>query len=360
MLSLFLFDMKQVFAICIILLFIGCTKGFERDFVPVKGTRFRLDVPRHMPYPDVYKTFNPLTEEGVALGRKLFYDPILSGNNQISCASCHHQDKGFSDGIALSNIGYSKTRLNRHAPALINMAWMDNGLFWDGGSTNLESQSIAPLAAHDEMYQDLYRLTEELKADAAYVKMFNAAYGSVSIQNMMKALAQFQRTFISLYSTYDDYLLGKGTLTAEEMAGMKIVKEKCQGCHSGVLFTDNLYHNNGLDGDFSNTNHEGLFQGRYRVTNDLSDLGAYKTPTLRNVMVSAPYMHDGRLSTIESVLEHYSSNVKPSPSLDPLLRINQGGVPGILLSQKEKAQIIAFLKTLTDKKFLENPALTAP
>lgn len=350
--------MKKLIVLLSLLILIGCTKEYVRDIKPTTR-RFRLDVPSHFPYPDVYSTFNPLSEEGVALGRKLFYDPILSGNNLISCGSCHHQDKAFSDGITLSNIGFSGTTLLRHSPALINVAWMDNGVFWDGGSTNLESQALAPLAAHDEMFQNLYELEEELKANPEYVKLFEAAFGEISIANMLKGLAQFQRTFISAYSKYDDYVLGKINLTRDEMQGMRLVEQKCQGCHSGVLFTDNLFHNNGLDGDFSDASHDGIYWGRYRVSYDLKDLGAYKTPTLRNVMVSAPYMHDGRFTTIEEVLNHYSDGVKISPSTDSLVIKKPLDRPGIPLTVQEKKQIIAFLKTLTDEKFLNNPATKA-
>lgn len=240
---------------------------------------------------------------------------------------------------------------------MINLAWMGNGLFWDGGATNLESQALAPLAAHDEMFKDLFTLEKELKADPEYVRLFAKAFGEVSIPNTLKGLAQFQRTFISAYSKYDDHVSGKTGLSLDELQGMQIVRKKCQGCHSGVLFTDNSYHNNGLDDDFSDAGHEGIYRGRYRVTNDPEDLGAYKTPTLRNIMVSAPYMHDGRLPTIEAVLDHYANGVKLSPATDPLVLQKPMGRPGIPLTAREKDQIIAFLRTLTDEKFLKNEQL---
>lgn len=345
--------MKKLSVLLVLVILVGCTKVYIERGVPVTK-RFRLDVPRHFEYPDVYSTFNPLSEEGVALGRKLFYDPILSGNNTISCGSCHHQGKGFSDGIVLSNKGFSGTTLLRHAPALINVAWMDNGVFWDGGSTNLESQALAPLAAHDEMFQNLYELENELKESPEYVRLFADAFGEVTISNMLKGLAQFQRTFISAYSKYDDYVLGKAYLTRDEMQGMRLVQQKCQGCHSGVLFTDNLFHNNGLDDDFSDASHDGIYWGRYRVSSNPKDMGAFKTPTLRNIMVSAPYMHDGRLASIEDVLNHYSDGVKLSPSTDSLVIQKPLNRPGIPLTAQEKSQIIAFLKTLTDAHFLSN------
>lgn len=321
---------------------------------------FELVVPPHFPEPDLLSTANPLTKSGIALGRKLFYDPILSGNNKISCASCHDQDKAFSDGISLTDIGFAGTPLLRHSPTLINMAWVNDGVFWDGGSTNLESQAFSPLAAHDEMFQQLYELEEELAADPEYPILFKEAFGEISTANMVKALAQFQRTFVSATSIYDEYVLGRGSLSDDEIKGMELVQSKCQSCHHGVLFTDNLYHNNGLDDDFSSDEHDEIYKGRFRVTRDSVDMGAYKTPTLRNVMISAPYMHDGRFQSIEEVLDHYSDGVKDTPYTNEEVRQNIQGMTGIPLSAEEKLQIIAFLHTLTDDAFLTNTALSNP
>lgn len=305
---------------------------------------------------------NPLTEEGIELGRTLFYDTRLSGNNRLSCASCHKQGLAFSDGVSLNNIGVSGVQLPRHSPALINLAWANSGLFWDGGSTNLESQAFAPLTNADEMQQNLTELEVELKQVPAYVKRFKQAFNSeIKSVNIVKALAQFQRTLISGNSKYDQYIRKDPgiSLSEQELNGLALVNTKCRTCHSGELFTDNNYHNNGIDNDFSNTDHELLYQGRSRVTFNPFDLGKFKTPTLRNVMLTAPYMHDGRFKTINEVLSHYQAGIKDGPTTDIILRQNNGNL-GIPLSPSDKTEIIAFLNTLTDNSFITNKKLSKP
>ena len=299
---------------------------------------------------------NPLSESGIALGKKLFYDKTLSGNNNVSCASCHMQGLAFSDGVALSNVGVSGNQLHRNSPALINLAWATNGLFWDGGSTNLESLAFAPITHPDEMFQNLNQLIQELTAKPEYVTLFQKAFGqSVTQTGIVKALAQFQRTLVSGNSKYDKFIRNEadGILNESELDGLALAEQLCFSCHQTPLLKDNLYHNNGLDDDFSNTAFEGMLQGRFRVTNDINDLGKFKTPTLRNIEKTAPYMHDGRFATLEQVIDHYRFGVKNSPSLDSQLK--QNNVLGIPLSTTEKAQLIAFLKTLTDNEFLTNP-----
>lgn len=311
--------------------------------------------------PDNFPSFidsqtNPLSKDGIALGKKLFYDKTLSGNNNVSCASCHLPELAFSDGVALSNVGVSGNQLHRNAPALINLAWANNGLFWDGGSTNLESQAFAPLSHPDEMFQNLNQLIQELESKPEYVTLFQKAFEQpVTQTGIVKALAQFQRTLVSGNSKYDKFIRNEadGILNEAELNGLALAEQFCFSCHQTPLLTDNLYHNNGLDDDFSNTAFEGIFQGRYRVTNDINDLGKFKTPTLRNIEKTAPYMHDGRLATLEEVIDHYRFEVKNSPSLAP--QLNQNNQLGIPLSQTEKNNLIAFLKTLTDEELLNNP-----
>ncbi|WP_316820908.1 cytochrome-c peroxidase [Pedobacter gandavensis] len=298
---------------------------------------------------------NPLTVEGIELGRKLFYDVRLSGNNKISCASCHRQDLAFSDGLALSNQGFSGKQLSRHAPVLFNLAWADQGLFWDGGAKNLESQALGPLTSEEEMHQDLYELESELKAIPDYVNQFRQVFKSeIRSTDVLKALAQFQRTLISANSAYDQYTArGKSeALNGEELQGMKLVAEKCGTCHSGALFTDQRFHNNGIDAAFSDEN-EGIYQGHFRVSLNPADLGKFKTPSLRNVRLTAPYMHDGRFKSLEEVLDHYQYGIKISLTTDVSLFQNQGK-PGIPMSVSERKAIIAFLNALSDSEFISN------
>ncbi len=302
---------------------------------------------------------NPLTEEGIELGRILFYDARLSGNNRLSCASCHRQELAFSDGLDLSTAGSSGNKLLRHAPALFNLAWSKNGFFWDGGSKNLESQAFGPLTSTDEMHQDLYVLEAELNALPDYRARFRQAFnGEVTSANIVKALAQFERTLVSGNSRYDRYRRKEndGQLSPIELSGRTLVADKCQSCHSGELFTDNAFHNNGLDDTFSDAE-DRIFMGRFRVTNDPADLGRYKTPSLRNVLLTAPYMHDGRLKTIDQVLDHYARHVKPAPTTDPLL-MPANRPTGIPLSTDERKAIIAFLATLTDSLFITDPKIS--
>ncbi len=320
-----------------------------------------LDVPGNFPKP-FNDPDNPLTKEGIALGKLLFYDTRLSGSNRLSCASCHQPELAFSDGVALSRIGESGKTLPRHSPALINLAWMTNGLFWDGGSTNLESQAFGPLTNEDEMHQNLSELEYELSQVPDYVRRFKLAFNSVvKSAAIVKAIAQFERTLISGNSRYDQYSRKERNviLSAEELHGLVLVKTKCGGCHVGELFTDNSFHNNGLDDDFSNTTLDGLFQGRYRISYQLADLGKFKTPTLRNVMLTAPYMHDGRFATLDQVLTHYQHGIKSSLTTDQLL-YQDNGRPGIPLSITERSAIIAFLQSLTDNSFIQNKNLLKP
>lgn len=344
-------------SLALLLLVSSCKK--EETNLVVEDDKYHLSVPQNMPA-WVDDVDNPSTKSGVALGRLLFYDKRLSGNNQLSCASCHQQQLAFSDGVALNNSGVSKQQLHRHTPTVFNLLWSNTGLFWDGGSTNLESQAFGPLTSLDEMAQNLYELEAELKAVPKYRELFDQAFGNgITSANVAKALAQFQRTLISAGSRYDKFKRNEGTtLTELELQGLKLVEEKCKSCHQGELFTDNKFHNNGIDGSFTN-DLEGLYQGRFRVTFNPKDMGAFKTPTLRNVMLTAPYMHDGRFATIDDVLAHYSSGIKSSTTVDQLLFQNNGQL-GIPLSSNQKEAIKAFLNALTDHELITNKTINNP
>ena len=325
--------------------------------LPNTPTLIGLQVPGNFPAP-VLMPDNPISSEGVLLGKILFYDPGLSLDGSVSCASCHDQKLAFSDGASLGNFGVSGRPLVRHSPTLINMAWMDKGFFWDGGSKNLESQAFGPLTHADEMGMSLDGLEDRLAGDAGYTELFYKAFeDGVTFQNVAKALAQFERTLISSNSKYDKYIRKErgSSLTNLELNGLTLVQKHCASCHKGELFTDNDFHNNGIDEKFEDQSHELSYFGRYRITFQSEDMGAYKTPTLRNVMVSAPYMHDGRFSSIETVLKHYVEGVKDVTTTSRLLYQNDGKA-GIPLSEQDIKSITAFLHTLTDSEFLNNPA----
>ncbi len=309
---------------------------------------------------------NPITEDGIALGEKLFYDPILSSNNKISCATCHQPSRAFTDGLALSDRGVSGKKLHRNVPSLVNLAWQ-KGSFWDGGAKDLESLVFAPLTHPDEMGQDLRELVQELDEQATYRSLFKKAFGKDTIYSALiaRALAQYQRTLISANSRYDRFIRNEpGAGFSEiELKGMKIFDQKCGSCHQfgkgeNDFFTDHAYHNNGLDSMYS-SDFEGIFQGRFRITRDSADMGKFKTPSLRNLTRTAPYMHDGRFPTLEAVLGHYDHKMINSTTLDAVFQKEDGSV-GIPLTDEEKEAIVAFLHTLTDSTFVnpDNPKTT--
>ena len=305
---------------------------------------------------------NPLTVEGVELGRALFYDPILSGNNQVSCNTCHKQELAFSDGDQISTAGVSGNPLLRHTPALINLAWMD-GYFWDGGGFDLESQAYGPLAHVDELDQNLQELEQELADHPDYPQMFTSAFpeDGLTMPNLVRALAQFQRTLVSADSRYDRHIRQEegGILTSIEQLGFELFKKKkCANCHEPDFFTDQSYRNNGLDDTFPE-DHERLAWGRARITFDPADIGKYKVPTLRNIAITAPYMHDARFMTLTEVLDHYRFHLVESDTVDEELRRDDGSL-GIDMSDEERDLIIAFLKTLNDDEFLSKNAFSDP
>lgn len=296
---------------------------------------------------------NLMTVEGVLLGKKLFFDPKLSANGKVSCATCHQPEKAFTDGEALGDLGVSGKNLKRHSPALFNLAWNTAGLFWDGGANDLESLNFGPLTHPDEMAADMDDIVAYLSQDKDYPKLYEAAFGNISIQSayISRAISQFTRTLISQDSKYDQWKKEEVNLTSIELQGYAIYQKNCASCHQEGLFTDLGYHNNGLDLDYPNPPQlEGLYQGRFRISLNPKDMGAYKTPSLRNSMITAPYMHDGRFQNMEEVLNHYEKGIQENASLAPSL-INR-----ITLSMEERQALIAFLNTLTDEKFTSKHA----
>ncbi|MFA5573503.1 MAG: cytochrome c peroxidase [Brumimicrobium sp.] len=306
-------------------------------------------------------TDNPMTEEGVALGRKLFYDNILSGSNNMSCASCHNPQKAFSDSPnALTTVAGSST--TRNSPAIINSGWATR-LFFDGRATYpaLENQAYQPVTNPDEMHSlSWVEVVNKLSQTTDYPELFYKAFGIVTIDStyVVKALAQFERTLISDNSRMDKYLAGQGTLNADELAGLDLFLSEvgdCFHCHGGPgnpLWTDNNFYDIGLDPVYTDL-------GLGAITGNPSDNGKFKVPTLRNLIFTGPYMHDGRFETLEEVIEFYSTGINNTPNLDPNIawRVNQGGAN---FTQEQKDQLLAFLKTLTDSTFINKPEFQAP
>ena len=318
---------------------------------------------------------NPLTNEAFELGRHLFYDTRLSANNQVSCATCHIQRLAFTDGKARA-VGISGKPRDFSSMSLANLMWGPQRFFWNGRAGSLEEQVLAPIQHADEMGQDLDELVSELAADARYPSMFKSAFGPINKDNIAKAIAAFQRALISANSKYDQYLRGETKLTEQEERGRKLfmahpdVKASLRGgncidCHSQFQtsgFRDRYdgFTNNGLDGE------ESLPEGLQATTRDPAHKGLFKVPTLRNIAITAPYMHDGRFKSLEEVLDHYNSGIKKSSTLSPLimeadnLDKDQHAVISLNLTTEEQTAIIAFLHTLTDQQFLTDQKFSNP
>jgi cytochrome c peroxidase len=333
----------------------SCVEPLEQEWELKSPTLILPEVSRTLRVTDFPQPErNLMTEEGVILGKKLFFDQKLSANGQVSCATCHQPEIAFTDGEELGDFGVSGNRLKRHSPPLFNLAWNTTGLFWDGGANDLESLNFGPLTHKDEMAADLDDIVAYLSQDKDYPKLFEAAFREIPIQSayISRAISQYSRTLISQDSKYDQWKKEEVNLTSIELQGYSIYQNNCASCHQEGLFTDLSFHNNGLDLDYPNPPElEGLYQGRYRISYLPKDMGAYKTPSLRNIMITAPYMHDGRFQTIEEVLNHYESGIQVNASLAPSLQ------NGIKLSTEDRQALISFLNTLTDEKFISKHAI---
>jgi cytochrome c peroxidase len=314
--------------------------------------------PPHFPKPAYNFERNPITTAGFQLGKRLFYDRRLSRDNSISCGSCHIQSSAFTHHGHDVSHGIDDQLTLRNAPPIMNLAW-HHAFGWDGGVFSLDLFAISPIEAHNEMDETLENVLNKLRKDPEYRNLFRRAFGSeeITTARFLMALAQFQLMAVSANSKYDRYLQGLTALSALEKEGLRIFEQKCAACHSGVLFTDLQYRNNGLPP--RRVHIEGVDStdtGRHRVTLLPEDMFKFKVPSLRNLRYTAPYMHDGRFATLEEVLDHYSHGVMDSPTLDPLLR--QAGGTGIPLSEEEKTALMAFLETLNDESFVRDPRLS--
>lgn len=345
------------------MLFLSCNKD-KTTFTPIP---YAINIPSHFPEMEIPQD-NPMTEEGIELGRFLFYEIKLSGDNTMSCSSCHLPEYGFAENTSFST-GIDGISGNRNAMPLFNLGWEDF-FFWDGRRNTLEGQILGPVPNPIEMHQEWKEATNKLNADVNYRNMFYRAFGEEGIDSIKvsKAIAQFLRTIISSNSKFDvmykyenslplspsenEMLL---TVEAEEWAGYDLFKSlngaDCFHCHNGPLMRVKKFSNNGLDGSFSDL-------GRALVTNDPNDEGKFKVPSLRNIELTAPYMHDGRFNTLDEVIEHYSSGIHISSTIDPLIEF--AGQGGVQLDAQEKFLIKKFLLTLTDTVFINNPNFKDP
>lgn len=326
--------------VCLFAWLVGCIKqeeALDNTYVFVK--------PANFPEPTYTFKNNPVTKEGFLLGRRLFFDPLLSRDGSVSCNNCHIQSTAFADAQQHPlSVGVDNRLGIRNAPALANLAFLPE-FFWDGGVTHLDFVAINAIEASFEMDDKLENVVKKLNDHAEYPDLFQKAFGveKVTSPYMLQALSQFMTMMVSANSRYDKHVRGEGEkLSADEQEGLNLFQVKCGSCHSGALFTDFSYRNNGLSTEFSD-------EGRARISEATQDIGKFRVPSLRNVALTAPYMHNAKFGTLEEVLNHYASGVKPSATLDALLK--QDNRLGIAMTSNEQRKIIAFLRTLTDNDF---------
>ena len=336
----------------IILFICGCAfflMGSE-SALPYEQHPLKFTTPKGWPKPVYNFKKNPLTQEGFDLGKKLFYDGRLSKNGEISCGSCHQSFAAFANLDHDLSHGINDQFSIRNAPSLANVAWMKE-MHWDGAINHIEVQPLAPLTDPKEMGETLDSVLLKLKNDTTYIRMFQQAFGTPEInsQRLLKAIAQFVGSMVSSNSRFDRYKKGEIKLTDYELRGYVHFKKHCSTCHKEPLFTDNAFHNNGLPlnklKDF----------GRMKVTGSSRDSLTFKTPTLRNVQVSYPYMHDGRIYSLSQAIDHYTNGIDTTSTvLDFRLKSK------INLNKKEKMELVYFLYTLTDSSFLKDQRFAAP
>lgn len=320
--------------------------GLSQEFTP----EFR--VPHGWPAPHYQFQSNPLTRDGYKLGRRLFYEPMLSRDNTISCGSCHQQSAGFAHAQHTLSHGIDGLFGIRNSPGLFNLAWHPS-FMWDGGINHIEVQPLAPITNPVEMGDSIQPVLAKLQASTEYRDLFTAAFGDdrITSQRMFYALVQFMGAMISDQSKYDRVMRGEspGGFSDEEQRGLILFRQKCSTCHTEPLFSDFSFRNNGLA-------ISALLQdsGRAHITQLPQDRYKFKVPSLRNVAVTAPYMHDGRFATLRQCIEHYRDDIQPTPNLDPSLQY------GIAMTDQEVTAIESFLRTLTDYPFQRDRVFAEP
>ena len=328
--------------------------------------------PRPVPSPNIeplpmmdVPSENPLTEDGIDLGRFLFYDPILSGNQQMACADCHFLEKGFTDQLAVST-GIDGIAGTRSSMSLMFAGFYTKGLFWDGRVNTLEAQALLPVEDVIELHADWGVVEQRLRKHPDYPERFRKAFGinntsEITRDLAAKAIAQFERTLVSANSKYDQVVRGEAFFEEDELNGFELFFDvpnnlpdaECGHCHNAPLFTTNQFFNNGLDsvGSLEDFKDKGLGV----VTGNPFDNGKFRAPTLRNIALTAPYMHDGRFNTLEEVIDHYNEGAHFADNMDPLIKPN-----GLGLTEQHKKDLIAFLHALTDTSYFANPAFQNP
>lgn len=351
----------------VLLILVGCKddevpQSLLTD-IPFSPSPYVLEYPDN--FPDmVIPQDNPLTDQGVKLGRRLFYDPILSSDLTLSCSSCHLPEGSFTDNTKVSE-GVTGEVGRRSSMSLLNIGFSNNGLFWDGRVETLEEQALLPVEDPIELHAMWPEVELRLQEDPIYPRLFRETFGITDVSEInrslaVKAIAQFERTLVSSgQSKYDRVIAGTDSFTDEELLGHNIFFDidpdvrrhaECGHCHNAPLFTTNEYFNNGLD----NVDEGALDDlGRGEVSGSVFDNGKFRVPTLRNIFLSAPYMHDGRFDTFDQVIDHYDQHVIFSRNVDPNLR-------RLTLSVDDRKALIAFIMTLEDPEFSSDSRHSSP
>ena len=336
------------------------------DLSKIEYSPVSFDLPVLDPLPQMdIPIDNPLTEDGVTLGRYLFYDPILSGNEKMACADCHLPQGGFTDNLAVSK-GVDGISGTRSSMSLVNAGYLTKGLFWDGRTQTLEEQALLPVEDVNELHNDWESVEEKLRMHNDYPTRFRKAFGinhagEITRDLAVKAIAQFERSLVSANSKYDRVIRKEEFFEEDELNGFEIFFDEpndlpdaeCGHCHNAPLFTVNQYFNNGIDSVGSLEDFED--KGLGAITNSLFDNGKFRAPSLRNIALTAPYMHDGRFQTLEEVIDHYNEGAHFADNIDPLIKTR-----GLGLSEQNKSDLLAFLHALTDTSFVNNPAYQNP
>ncbi len=347
--------MRIAFVMISYIVLFSCSNDTEKETnyedIPEKKafnpTPLKIEIPENFAKLTYDLALNPPTQEGFALGKRLFYEGKLSSTGVISCGECHRQEFSFTHHKHIVSHGVNGLLGTRNSPPIQNMAFIQ-AFNWDGAANHLDMQPIIPITSEVEMNETFTSVLKKLSEDEDYPSLFEAAFenGKIDSENMLKALSQFMLTMISADSKYDKSIRNEGgiSLTKEEEMGQVLFESKCASCHAGMLFTDQSYRNNGLP-----LHPEYNDMGRQLVSGLEADARKFRVPSLRNIELTLPYMHDGRFKTLKDVLDFYDSGMENSNTLDPSL--NKDGKIGIPLTPTEKEQLIAFLKTLTDTNF---------